>query len=80
MATLTIRNVPEALHDTLKERARKNRRSVNQEVIAELMEKHGTAADERTKRMLALARELREEGQISLSAQEIREAIDEGRR
>ena len=36
MATLTIRNLPEELHDTLKRRAKRNHRSVNQEVIAEL--------------------------------------------
>ena len=34
MATLTIRNLPEDLHAALKERARKNRRSLNQEVIS----------------------------------------------
>ena len=36
MATLTIRNLPEQLHETLKLRAKRNHRSVNQEVIAEL--------------------------------------------
>lgn len=36
MATLTIRNLPDELHDTLKLRAKRNHRSVNQEVIAEL--------------------------------------------
>jgi len=36
MATLTIRNLPEEVHDTLKLRAKRNHRSVNQEVIAEL--------------------------------------------
>ena len=34
MPTLTIRNLPEDLHAALKERARKNRRSLNQEVIS----------------------------------------------
>lgn len=36
MATLTIRNVPEDLHRALKKRAKQNRRSLNQEAIAEL--------------------------------------------
>ncbi len=36
MATLTIRNLPEELHHSLKLRAKQNHRSVNQEVIAEL--------------------------------------------
>lgn len=36
MPQLTIRNVPEDLHQALKERAKRNRRSLNQEAIAEL--------------------------------------------
>jgi len=36
MATLTIRNLPDELHAVLKERAQRNRRSLNQQVIAEL--------------------------------------------
>jgi plasmid stability protein len=38
MATITIRDLPEHLHLILKQRARRNRRSLNQEVIAELAE------------------------------------------
>jgi plasmid stability protein len=34
MANVTIRNVPEELHAALKERARRNRRSLNEEVLA----------------------------------------------
>ncbi len=36
MKTLTIRDLPDALHAALKDRARRNRRSLNQQVIAEL--------------------------------------------
>jgi plasmid stability protein len=36
MATLTIRDLPEPLHAALKERARRNRRSLNQQVIEDL--------------------------------------------
>lgn len=36
MKTMTIRDVPDALHAVLKERAKANRRSLNQQVIAEL--------------------------------------------
>lgn len=36
MAALTIRNLPDELHARLKEQAKRNRRSLNQEVIAEL--------------------------------------------
>lgn len=84
MPTLTIRNVPEELHQALKERAKKNRRSVNQEVIAELGEVVGGSQEEgkrnRAMQMIALVGELRKELQGTLSAEEIRVAIDEGRR
>ncbi len=84
MPTLTIRNVPDELHAALKERARKNRRSVNQEVIAELSEVAGGSEEEgkrgRAMHMIGLAGELRKELQRTLSVEEIRTAIDEGRR
>jgi plasmid stability protein len=84
MPTLTIRNMPDALHEALKERAKKNRRSMNQEVIAELSELAGESHDEskrnRAAQMIALADSLRRELQRTLSAEEIRTAIDEGRR
>ncbi|TVR47799.1 MAG: hypothetical protein EA425_15280 [Puniceicoccaceae bacterium] len=36
MKTMTIRDLPEDLHARLKERAKRNRRSLNQQVIADL--------------------------------------------
>lgn len=36
MATLTLKNVPEELVERLKEEARRNRRSLNQETLARL--------------------------------------------
>jgi antitoxin FitA len=42
MATIAIRDLPEHLHLILKQRARRNRRSLNQEVIAELAEVNAT--------------------------------------
>lgn len=84
MPTLTIRNVPEDLHVALKERARKNRRSVNQEVIAELSGVGGRVAGEsertRWERANALVDEMRSKMKGFLSAEEIRAAIEEGRR
>jgi predicted membrane chloride channel (bestrophin family) len=76
--------MPDAVHEALKERAKKNRRSMNQEVIAELSELAGESYDEskrnRAAQMIALADSLRRELQRTLSAEEIRAAIDEGRR
>ena len=88
MPTLTIRNVPDDLHARLKERARRNRRSLNQEVIAELsaVGTEGETEEERImkarERMRRAGREidrLREGMTRFLTAEEIREAIEEGR-
>lgn len=79
MATLTIRNVPNELHDALKERARKNRRSVNQEVIAELAavahveESFGNAVIEKIW-------EMRSRMKGFMTADEIDAAKEEGRK
>lgn len=83
MATLTIRNLPEELHATLKERARKNRRSLNQEVISELSAVGGSGADEapkRWERANALVDEMRAKMTRFMTAEEIDAAIQEGRR
>ena len=88
MATLTIRNVPDELHAALKERARRNRRSLNQEVIAELS---GEAAVEDEAARIAAARErvraamekidaARAGMTRFMSSEEIDAAIREGRR
>lgn len=83
MPTLTIRNVPDELHEVLKERARKNRRSVNQEVIAELSDiakiTGDNASDARWERANKLVEEMRSKMSGFLSAKEIRSAIEEGR-
>jgi plasmid stability protein len=44
MATITLKNLPDDLHHRLKERAAKNRRSLNSEVIACLEEMAGPAS------------------------------------
>lgn len=36
MTTLTLKNIPEALHAMLKENAERNRRSLNSEILARL--------------------------------------------
>jgi plasmid stability protein len=89
MATLTIRDLPEYLHLRLKDRARRNRRSLNQEVIAELAEidsaGSGVGGKEehlqvRAEWMLRKATELRKPVKGFLSAAEIESAKREGRR
>ena len=83
MATLTIRNLPEELHATLKLRAKRNHRSVNQEVIAELSLAitHETP-EERNARVEREIREieaLRARAKGFLTAEEIEEAKQDGR-
>jgi plasmid stability protein len=88
MATLTIRNLPEDLHAMLKERARKNRRSLNQEVIAELSAVPDSvdgaarlaASRERMRQVTAEIDEVRDRMTGFMSGEEIDAAIEEGRR
>lgn len=83
MKTITIRDVPDELHAVLKERALRNRRSLNQQVIAEL---GGELAVEtagqrslRVEREIQRARELRSRMTGFMTAEEIDAAKQEGR-
>lgn len=89
MPTLTIRNVPDELHSALKERAKRNRRSLNQEVIAELSAVEGDEeldearldrARERARSGLAKIDEVRSRMKRFMTGEEIDAAIREGRR
>jgi plasmid stability protein len=88
MATLTIRNLPDELHETLKLRAKRNRRSLNQEVIAELaaVSELGDettrldAARERMRRTTAEIDVVRSRMTRFMNAEEMDAAIEEGRR
>jgi antitoxin FitA len=84
MATLTIRNLPDDLHALLKERARRNRRSLNQEVIRELSNATSRggadARRERWEQANALVAEMRTNMTRFMTAEEIDAAIKEGRR
>ena len=87
MTTLTIRDVPEDLRDRLKERARKNRRSLNQQVITELLaavelESEDEKIARARERMWAAGQRIdrvREEMTEYMTPEQIREAIEEGR-
>ncbi|RYD29109.1 MAG: Arc family DNA-binding protein [Verrucomicrobiaceae bacterium] len=83
MATLTIRNLPEELHECLKLRAKRNHRSLNQEVIAELsragrMETPEEKKDRVEQEILKIDA-LRARAKGFLTAQEIDEAKRDGR-
>jgi plasmid stability protein len=85
MATLTIRNVPKELHVQLKEQALRNRRSLNQEVIAELVERvesrdNPRARALRAEEMIARVTQLRKGMTRFMTPGEIDRAKNEGRR
>ena len=86
MATLTIRNVPDELHETLKLRAKRNRRSLNQEVIAELANASGAVMEGdaerkrvRAEEMIGMVKDLRSRMPHFMTAEEIDAAKREGR-
>ncbi|MCF6311002.1 MAG: Arc family DNA-binding protein [Verrucomicrobiales bacterium] len=80
MKTLTIRGLPDEVHGRLKKRAKANRRSLNQEVIAELAREYEVEERKaKVERIIASADRFRAGLKRTLSAEEIREAIEEGR-
>ncbi|MCC5790014.1 MAG: Arc family DNA-binding protein [Opitutales bacterium] len=82
MATLTIRNIPDEVHERLKRRAKENRRSLNQEVIAELTERQNRGFAERESfinQMIAESEAVYAAVKKPMTTQEIRKSMDEGR-
>jgi plasmid stability protein len=83
MATLTIRNLPDDLHEVLKLRAKRNHRSLNQEVIAELSEAAAIETEkerrDRVNREILEIDALRSRSKGFLSAEEIDQAKRSGR-
>jgi len=80
MASLTLKNIPEALYERLKYFAKLHRRSLNSEIICNL-EKSTGIAQEDPEELRREAEEFRKriakKGQ--LTAEEIEKAINEGR-
>jgi plasmid stability protein len=70
MPTLYVENVPQALYDALRQRARENRKSISAEVLA-LLEDNVPTAQELARRgdLLKLARRIRARPAISGSPQ-----------
>lgn len=78
MANVTIKDLPAELHQRLKEKAKRNRRSLNAEVITLLeasMEPRKVNVDE----ILAAARAVRSQVKRELSDQEISRMKRQGR-
>ena len=78
MPSITVKNIPEPIYQQLKKRAQAQHRSINSEIIACLEQStlpHRPSPEE----FLRQARKMRQQAKGSLSAQEIQEAIDQGR-
>lgn len=75
MATITIRNVPEGLAASLKDRARRNRRSMQQEILSllEAAALDRQAALERIRQRLRHPYDLGTGGEIQVSREELHE-------
>ncbi|WP_420629701.1 FitA-like ribbon-helix-helix domain-containing protein [Candidatus Leptofilum sp.] len=78
MATMTIKNIPDALYEELKQRAAANRRSVNNEVIV-LIERAVQYQVQDPNEVLERVRILREKLDIYVTEDEITAAKNEGR-
>jgi hypothetical protein len=80
MATLTLKNIPDALYERLKYFAKLHRRSLNSEVICNLEKSLGLVQEDPEK-LLKQAEEfrtrIRKKGR--LTEEEIKKAINEGR-
>lgn len=79
MPTITIRDLPKALHDRLKERAARNRRSLNSEIVY-CLEQVLSVAREEPGAYLDRIRPLRDKtGRLPLNDELLRAARDGGR-
>jgi plasmid stability protein len=87
MSTLTLRNLPDDVHARLKERAKRNHRSVNQEIVAILAspflpESEGERLEQARERMRAASARidaLRSRTARFMTPEEIDAARKEGR-
>jgi antitoxin FitA len=78
MPSITVKNIPEPIYKKLKQQAEAQHRSMNSEIIAcleQYVEPKRVSPDE----ILRQARMMRRKVKGSLSAEEIQDAIDQGR-
>lgn len=79
MATLTVKNIPDALHQRLKERAKQHRRSINSEVIVCLEQVLGSAPVDRTALLASIRARRQTMSRVYLTDEDLRAAKNEGR-
>ncbi|MBO6793615.1 MAG: Arc family DNA-binding protein [Balneolaceae bacterium] len=78
MANITIKNIPDEVYEKLKDRAKRNRRSINNEVI-HLIESQFRANQVNAEEIRYEAEKFRQKIKRSLTTEEIEAAINEGR-
>jgi plasmid stability protein len=77
---ITLRGVPDHLHQELRSAASRNNRSLNGEILSRLTESSVSPQARDTKALLERIRKLRETiGPIDVSEEDIREMRNEGR-
>lgn len=75
---ITIRNIPDDVYEKLKQRAELHQRSINSEVIfylRQIVSSHRPDPEQ----IIARAKKLKSTAKVSLTLQEIQNAIDQGR-
>ncbi len=78
MPSITVKNIPEPIYQKLRNRAKAQHRSINSEIIACL--EHSTVSNRiDPDEILRQARRMRQDAKGSLSAEQIQQAIDQGR-
>jgi len=78
MPSITVKNIPKDIYDRVREQAHAHHRSINSEIIAcleQTVKARQVSADD----ILHEARRLRKKAKGSLSSEEIKTAITQGR-
>jgi antitoxin FitA len=78
MPTITVKNIPEDVYERLKEQAKRNRRSINSEIIM-LIERAVMSYRIDPEEILESARVIRESLNFVATEEEINRAKNEGR-
>jgi antitoxin FitA len=78
MPSITVKNIPEDIYNKLKRQAEAQHRSMNSEIIA-CLERYVEPTRVSPDEILRQARMMRNKVRGSLSAEEIQDAIDQGR-
>lgn len=78
MPTITVKNIPEDVYELFKEQAKRNRRSINNELII-LMERAVTRYRIDPEKFIEEARAIRESIDFVITDEELEQAINEGR-